>query len=138
MSGKKIVIIDYNMGNIQSIMNALNFLGYEAILSHKKSDFDAADGFILPGVGAFGEAMKNIQKHNLIEIMEENVLKKKKPILGICLGMQLLAKNSSEMGFNKGLGWLDATIEDITPKKQSTHTSRWMELHRSTYKEPFI
>lgn len=113
MSGKKIVIIDYGMGNIQSVANALSFLGYRAILSRDHAVLDQADGYILPGVGAFGGAMANLQKHDLIAVLEKNVLICKKPLLGICLGMQLLAKSSTEMGFHKGLGWIDATIEEL-------------------------
>ena len=123
MSGKKIVIIDYGMGNIQSVANALSFLGYEALLSRDHTILDQADGYILPGVGAFGVAMKNLQKHNLITVLEKNVLTCKKPLLGICLGMQLLAKSSTEMGFYEGLGWVDATIEALiaTPKLRIPH-----------------
>ena len=113
MSGKKIVIIDYGMGNIQSIVNALIFLGYKASLSRESEILNQADCYILPGVGAFGLAMENLKKYNLIDILEENVITKKKPILGICLGMQLLAKSSTEISFHKGLGWIDATIEEL-------------------------
>ncbi len=117
MSGKKIIIIDYGMGNIQSIKNALKYLGYKSKLSRNEEDFKSADAFILPGVGAFGVAMENIKKYSLIELMEKTILEKQKPILGICLGMQLLAKSSSEMGSHKGLGWIDATIKNIDTKK---------------------
>lgn len=115
MSGKKIVIIDYGMGNIQSVANALSFLEYKAILSRDHAILDQADGYILPGVGAFAVAMENLQRYNLITILEKNVLTCKKPLLGICLGMQLLAQSSTEMGFHKGLGWVDATIEALIP-----------------------
>lgn len=115
MSGKKIVIIDYGMGNIQSVANALSFLGYEATLSHEHAVLNVADGYILPGVGAFGVAMDNLRSYNLITVLENNILRDKKPLLGICLGMQLLAKNSVEMGFHEGLGWVDATIEALIP-----------------------
>ena len=123
MSGKKIVIIDYGMGNIQSIANALSFLGYKAILSRDHAVLDQADGYILPGVGAFGVAMENLYKYDLITVLEKNVLTCKKPLLGICLGMQLLAKSSTEMGFHKGLGWVDATIEELiaTPTLRVPH-----------------
>lgn len=113
MSGKQIVIIDYGMGNIKSVINALSFLGYIPILSHEHTLLNKADGYILPGVGAFGVAMQNLKKHDLITLLEKNILIYKKPILGICLGMQLLAKSSTEEGFCDGLGFIDAVVEEI-------------------------
>lgn len=138
MSGKKIVIIDYDMGNIESIKNALSFLGYEAILSREHEDLNNADGYILPGVGAFGIAMQTINKYNLITILEENVLIKKKPIFGICLGMQLLAKSSKEMGYFEGLGWIDATIEPM-PASSKLHVPHvgWNSIE-VVYKQPLF
>lgn len=118
MRGKKIVIIDYGMGNIQSVANALSFLGYETTLSKEFTVLNEADAYILPGVGAFGVAMENLHKLSLIPLLEHNVLTCKKPLLGICLGMQLLAKSSTEMGFHEGLGWIDATIETLIPSPE--------------------
>ena len=111
---KNIVIIDYKMGNTLSVANALEKLGYSAIVSSDENDINSADALILPGVGAFKEAMENIQKNNLQELLNENVLKKKKPIFGICLGMQIMAKTGEEMGHTNGLGWIDAKVEKIT------------------------
>lgn len=113
MYGKQLVIIDYGMGNIKSVINALSFLGYTPLLSHEHALLDEADGYILPGVGAFGVAMQNLNKYNLIPTLEKNILTYKKPILGICLGMQLLAKSSTEERFYNGLGFIDAFVEEI-------------------------
>lgn len=109
----EIVIIDYGMGNLESVANALRRLGCRCQVSHHEKDILSATAYILPGVGAFGEAMKNISQRGLIPLLEEEVLKKKKPLLGICLGMQLLAKDSEENGHHQGLGWIDATVRKL-------------------------
>lgn len=110
---KKIVIIDYDMGNTLSISNALSKLGYESTVSYQKSDINNADGLILPGVGAFKEAMHNLNNKNIIQTLEKNIIQDKKPILGICLGMQIMANSGEEMGYTKGLGWIDAEVKKI-------------------------
>lgn len=111
---KKIVIIDYDMGNTLSISNALERLGYKAIISSLEDDINSADALILPGVGAFKEAMENLCSKNILDILDKNVIENKKPIFGICLGMQIMAKTGEEGGHTKGLGWIDATVKKIT------------------------
>ncbi len=115
----KIAIIDYGLGNTQSVSNALEFLGYKTIISDKKEVLMAADALILPGVGAFEIAMNAIKQRNLIEILSEIVLIHKKPILGICLGMQLLAtfsdENATENNPHKGLNFIAGNVQKITP-----------------------
>ena len=106
----RILIIDYNVGNFQSVANALNFLGYNFSVSGDPKDLKTADVFILPGVGAFHEAMKNLASRELIEPLREAVLGNQKPILGICLGMQVLAEDSEEFGFHKGLGFIPGHV----------------------------
>ncbi len=110
---ERVVIIDYGLGNLNSVKNALDFIGYPAIISNKKEDIENADYLILPGVGAFSEGMKNLQSLGLIEILKKEVLEKKKPILGICLGMQLLAEESEENGIHKGLGFIKGKVERL-------------------------
>ena len=90
---KKILIIDYKLGNHQSVANALDFLGYKFLISNSISDILRADAYILPGVGAFGEAMKNLTSLKIIDVLEQEVLKRNKPILGICLGMQIMEED---------------------------------------------
>ena len=104
-----IVIVDYGIGNISSIANMLKKVGAKAIIA---SDFDTirkAQKLILPGVGAFDAGMKNLQERNLVPILNEMVFERKIPILGLCLGMQLMAKGSEEGQF-EGLGWIDAKV----------------------------
>lgn len=100
-----IVVIDYQLGNISSIINMLKKIGVKAIHSNQIADIQAADKLILPGVGAFDHGMHNLQQSSLIEVLNTEVLEKKKPILGICLGMQLLLQGSEE-GKLSGLGWI--------------------------------
>ncbi|MBI2102869.1 imidazole glycerol phosphate synthase subunit HisH [Candidatus Woesearchaeota archaeon] len=105
-----VVVIDYGVGNILSITNALTTLGYDFVVSNKKEDITRAQALILPGVGAFNEAMQNLQQLNLIELLREEVLLKEKPLLGICLGMQVLAEESEENGIHRGLGLIPGRV----------------------------
>lgn len=117
------VIVDYHMGNHHSVKKKLDGLKVESIISSDPTDILKADKLILPGVGHFGKAMENLRSLNLIDALNEAVLVKKTPILGICLGMQLMAKFSEEGIENrelraesrdlfsvKGLGWFDAEV----------------------------
>jgi len=111
----KIAIIDYNLGNTYSVANAIKYLGYDVEISSDEKKIKNADLLILPGVGAFEEAIKNLQLLNLNNILDEEVIVNKKKILGICVGMQLFAKTSDEKGNHKGLGWIDGNVKKIIP-----------------------
>ena len=102
-----IVIVDHGLGNIGSILNMLEKIGAEAITSSNIQDIKEAKKIILPGVGAFDNAMKNLKNLGIIPILNKKVIEDKIPLLGICLGMQLLTKRSEE-GSLEGLGWIDA------------------------------
>src|SRR3989338_6462837 len=110
MKKRRILIIDYKVGNCQSVANSLDYLGYTFFISSKKEDIIKADSYILPGVGAFPEAMRNLKRLNIEAPLFEHVMKKKKPILGICLGMQVLAESSEEGGMHSGLGWIEGKV----------------------------
>jgi glutamine amidotransferase len=98
------------MGNIKSVGNALNFIGSEYFIIEDEAGFKKADKLILPGVGAFGKAMENLSSRNLVNPLTEAVLTDKKPLLGLCLGMQLLFEDSCEHGFHKGLGFIKGHV----------------------------
>jgi len=102
-----IVIVDYQMGNVRSVLKAFERLEIDAVISSKIEDINSAEKLILPGVGHFKKGMENLYKLNLAPILKEKVLGQKTPILGICLGMQLFARESEE-GDCAGLGWIDA------------------------------
>ncbi len=105
----KLVIVNYGMGNLNSVKRAMSKLPVNAVISSKPEDIAECDKIILPGVGHFGKAMSNLKELGLLDVLNESVLVKKKPILGICLGMQLMAKTSEE-GDSLGLGWFDGEI----------------------------
>lgn len=109
----RICIIDYGMGNLGSVRNALKFLGNDALISSDRDSIAAADALILPGVGAFGEAMSNLRQLDIVGPLGELVVDRRKPFLGICLGMQLIAQDSTEMGYETGLGWLDGHVRHL-------------------------
>ena len=113
----KVAIVDYEMGNIKSIKSALKYLNVEEIvLSNKFNDIKSADKLILPGVGSFSKAMKNIKQLNLDKILYQVVVKERKPILGICLGMQLMSQSSEEGGFSDGLKFIDSNVKKFNLK----------------------
>ena len=103
-----IVIVDYGIGNLASVLNMFKKIGVkEVVVSNDKDVISKATKLLLPGVGAFDGGMNNLEKSELIPILEQKALKEKVPVLGICLGMQLLTKKSEE-GVKNGLGWIDA------------------------------
>ena len=110
----KITIIDYGMGNIKSIIGALKYLGVKDItVSSNLSEIASADKLILPGVGSFPMAMNNIIRLNIDKYLKETVIMNKKPILGICLGMQLMGVSSSENVFCNGLGFIQGIVREF-------------------------
>lgn len=108
-----IAIVDYGMGNVRSLRNAFDYLGVDVVLTADPADLEAAERIVLPGVGAFGDAMLAIRERRLEEVLTRQALALKKPVLGICLGMQLFAKSSIEHGVHTGLGWIDADIRRL-------------------------
>lgn len=104
-----VAIIDYGAGNIKSVENAVRYLGHEALLTRDRERILSADHVILPGVGAFGDAMGRLKKYGLDETLRE-VVERQIPLLGICLGLQLLFESSEESPGVEGLGILDGHI----------------------------
>jgi glutamine amidotransferase len=109
-----IVVVDYGLGNLAAVANMLDHLGFEAEISRDPLRITRAERLILPGVGAFDAGMRNLRSLDLVRPLEDAVLGKKTPVLGVCLGMQLLGK-SSEEGTEPGLGWIDMHAVRITP-----------------------
>lgn len=112
-----VVIIDYEMGNVGSVRNAVEALGCKAIISRNKRNIIDATQLILPGVGSFGSGIQNLYHLGLVDVLTEVVLGHSKPFLGICLGMQLLAEQGEEGGMYKGLGWVKGTVRKIKAKQ---------------------
>lgn len=117
---QEITIIDYGMGNLNSVKRKFARLGIDARISNLPSDISKTDKLILPGVGHFHKAIENLKQLQLWEILNEMVLIKKKPILGICLGMQLMSSYSEE-GNTEGFGWFDADVVKFRVKDFLTH-----------------
>lgn len=113
----KIVIVDYGMGNIRSLVGALKYIGVkEIIISCDYDELRNTDKLILPGVGSFGKAMSQIKAKNIDLYLQEVVIQEKKPILGICLGMQLLGMSSTEDGDNEGLKFINGEVKKFENK----------------------
>lgn len=114
-----VAIIDYGVNNVRSVRNAVDYCGFRPVVTHEASEVADASHVILPGVGAFGDAMSNIYARGIDELLESNVREGGRPFLAICLGMQLLAKTSEEHASDgklyRGLGWLNATVERLRP-----------------------
>lgn len=106
-----IAVIDYGMGNLRSISKAIAYVGGDVLVTRDPEEIRKADRLFLPGVGAFGQGIANLRSFGLIPVLEEEILRKRKPFWGICLGMQLLATSSEEFGRHSGLNWMPAEVK---------------------------
>lgn len=108
-----IAIVDYGMGNLRSVLNAFRAAGGEARIAEAPADLTDADAVVLPGVGAFADGMRTLRARGFLPALEDSVRGQGKPFLGLCLGMQLMARRGTEHGDQAGLGWIDAVVERL-------------------------
>ena len=118
-------IVDYGVGNLMSVSNALNYLGAESLITKDRRELELADAIILPGVGAFPDAAEKLRHPGLDQVLVEQA--EKKPILGICLGMQLLFQQGEEVRSCPGLGFVKGTVKLIETDKKLPHIG-WNSL----------
>jgi len=132
-----IAIVNYGMGNLASIEKSLKKLGYQSIITDDHYEIQQYDFIILPGVGSFHKGMENLSKSGLIDLLTDEVVFKKKPFLGICLGMQLLATYGTEPYKVAGLGWINGEVVKIeTQKKLRIPHLGWNNVYAEN-KAPF-
>ena len=115
-----IVIIDYGMGNLFSMQSAIRYLGVESIITSDPNIINNADKLILPGVGSFYKAMENLHTSGLVAVLRDTVISRQIPILGICLGMQLMGESSTEDSFREGLRLIDCPVERFDDGKSES------------------
>lgn len=126
-----LAIIDYGIGNIRSVQNAFEHLGAQTVLTNQPEEIEKASALILPGVGAFGEGMRRLDMHTLRSPLVAAV-ESGKPILGICLGFQMLMQTSTEVGSHRGLGFLPLEVIRIPVEDKLPHIG-WSEVKTSGY-----
>jgi len=124
----KVAIINYGMGNVASVDKAIRNLGYESLITNDSKEINDSDCIILPGVGAFAQGMENLNKLGLTELLNIEVIQNKKPFLGICLGMQLIATKGFEPHPTKGLGWIEGEVIKINEPNKSIPHLGWNEI----------
>ena len=122
-----IVIIDYNVGNLKSVTGAFKRIGLEAVVSRDEKVIREAKGIVLPGVGTFPTAMKNLERFHLVELLKERK-EAGIPILGICLGMQILFEKGYEVEETKGLGFIPGYVSYMDIDEKIPHMG-WNQLH---------
>ena len=123
-----IAIIDYQMGNLRSVQKAFEKVGYEAVVTHNLKAIDNASGVVLPGVGAFRDAMKHLEEFDLINIIHKSIASGK-PFLGICLGLHLLFSESEEFGITKGLDIIKGKVERFSNQLKVPHMG-WNNIQK--------
>jgi imidazole glycerol-phosphate synthase subunit HisH len=106
-----IAVVDYGMGNLHSVRHALDMVGADVCITRLAEDLRSAERIILPGVGAFAECARNLRATGLVEVLEEEVMQRAKPFFGICVGLQVLAREGHEMGVYPGLDWFPAVVK---------------------------
>ena len=128
MSAIDVCILDYGSGNVNSVYNILEYMKYPAVISNNKNQIMKSTHIILPGVGSFGSAMDKIKSTIPINVLENEVFKNQKPILGICVGMQVFANKGFENGEFEGLGWIDGIVEKLNSKDLSLPHIGWQNI----------
>jgi len=108
-----IAIVDYRMGNLRSVHNAFAALGRESRVVDRPEELATADAIVLPGVGAFGDGIQNLRESGFVEALAREVRERGKPLLGICVGLQLLAEKGTEYGSHRGLGWVPGVVDRL-------------------------
>lgn len=123
-----VAIIDYGMGNVASVQKALNFLNIKSVITNDHSIIKDSSIILLPGVGSFAQGMENLNLLNLVDLLTEEVVNKKKPFLGICLGMQLIMESGNEPYECKGLGWVEGEVKKIELSKLKIPHMGWNNI----------
>lgn len=106
----KVAVVDYGMGNLHSVSKALEFVGADVVVTSRPSGIQEADRIVLPGVGSFAEGMRQLEERGFVSVLNDEVIRRGKPFLGICLGMQLAAGSGEEHGQTRGLGWIKGDV----------------------------
>jgi glutamine amidotransferase len=109
-------IVDYGLGNLASVAGAVEMLGFEPLVTADPDALARADKLVLPGVGAFGDGMRNLRERGLVGPLTDLVCRKSVPIIGLCLGFQLFAAESDEFGRHEGLGWIPARVRKLAAR----------------------
>tara|TARA_Y100000992_G_C21258749_1_gene490021 strand:- start:158 stop:784 length:627 start_codon:yes stop_codon:yes gene_type:complete len=125
---KKVCIIDFETGNIGSVSNLLEKLNINFCISAKDEDIRNSSHLILPGVGSFAKAVNKLRDKVNLNILNDEVLNNEKPILGICVGMQIMAEVGNEFGVTKGLGWIKGSVDKINSKDLPLPHIGWNEV----------
>jgi len=123
-----VAIVNYGMGNLTSVRNAIAAVGGNPVVVSDPSEFVEATHLILPGVGAFGDVMKNLRRRGWIDLMYRHAIEQRKPFLGICLGMQLLAETGTEHGAFEGLGWVPGQAAKLTASNVRVPHIGWNDV----------
>lgn len=133
---RRLGIVDYQAGNIHSIQSAFEYLGARVSTITRASDIDGVTHILLPGVGAFGHCATMLRATGMVDALEQAVRAKGTPMLGICVGMQLMADHGEEMGGHAGLGWIGGNVRRIATRPPAVRVPHvgWNDV---TFAEPF-
>lgn len=128
-------IVDYGMGNLLSVLNAFQYIGADAKICSHSEELQSYDRIVIPGVGAFKDCAQKLHETHFFEALNVEALQKKKPTLGICLGMQVMAKKSYEGGEYEGLGWFDGEVIKLPVSEHYSKVPNigWEEIHYQTH-----
>jgi glutamine amidotransferase len=125
-------VVDYGLGNLRSVAGAVERLDWTATVTSDAEELARCDKLILPGVGAFGDGMRNLRERGLVEPLTSLAMERGKPVLGVCLGAQLLVSESEEFGRHEGLGWIGGSVRRLSSAGglRVPHVG-WNELHQT-------